>query len=309
MAELRFILLIAGLVFLVVLAAWELRKPRQASGNDTLRRPARSEPEFGSFAEPAARELRRPVAVPPRIDLPEIELPDIDLLEAALPQMSAREPAPPMEPAIDSAILESPALASIAAESPTMPAASSADGASAATAAAAAPTLSAAAPHSDIVVPSAPSAIVVDWPPDDVRQIVSLRIVAASGERLSGRAVRLAITACGFVHGPYGIYHQPDRGGRALLSIANLSKPGVLDPQSMDFQRLTGINLFTVLPGPLAPAAALDHLLETARDLSQRLPGRVQDEHGQPLDEARLDDLRDRMQTLSSSGARAEPAA
>jgi len=279
MAELRFILLIAGLVFLVVLAAWELRKPRQAPGNETLRRPARSEPEFGTFSMPAV-EPRRPVMVPPRIDLPETEsiMAGGDALEAPLPPM-------PIEPAPVVMVEEAPTLES-------------------------APTQEAAAPVS---APPAPAAaqpnVLVDWPPEGERHIVSLRIVSATGERLSGRTVRLAVTACGFRHGAYGIYHQPDSGGRAVLSVANLSKPGVLDPVNLDFQRLTGINLFTVLPGPLPPAAALDHLLDTARELSQRLPGRVQDEHGQPLDAVRLEDLRDRMQALSSSGYRAEPAA
>jgi FtsZ-interacting cell division protein ZipA len=72
---------------------------------------------------------------------------------------------------------------------------------------------------------------------------------------------------------------------------------------------LTGISLFTVLPGPLAPPAALDHLVGIARELSQRLPARVQDEHGQPLDADRVEDLRGAMDRLSPPGLHAEPAA
>jgi FtsZ-interacting cell division protein ZipA len=286
MAELRFILLIAGLVFLVALVAWELRKPRQAQGSEALRRPTRHEPELGSYSEAideAARpaspasvaDARRPVTPPPLIHAESI-LADADVL-----------------PVYDSG--------------PISPV----------SAVAAAPSLAEAAAASAIVVPAsapesaapAPAPLIVDWPPDAERHIVALRIVPTPGERLSGRTVRLAITACGFVHGPYGIYHRPDTEGRALLSVASLSKPGILDPINIDFQRLAGISLFTVLPGPLPPAAALDHLLEAARELSQRLPARVQDEHGQPLDAARLEDLRDRMQTLSASGFQAEPAA
>jgi FtsZ-interacting cell division protein ZipA len=145
----------------------------------------------------------------------------------------------------------------------------------------------------------APVPLVVDWPDEAHRYIIALRIVPAANERLSGRAVRLAITACGFVPGPYGIYHQPGSDGRALVSVASLSKPGVLDPVGMDFLRMAGLNLFSVLPGALPAPAALDHLLETARELSQRLSARVQNEHGQPLDSERLEDLRDRMQSLA----------
>ena len=148
------------------------------------------------------------------------------------------------------------------------------------------------------------SKLVVDWPPDGQRHIVALRIVPGNDERLSGRAVRLAINACGFIHGRFGIYHQPGLDGRSLLSVASLSKPGILDPDNLDFQRLAGINMFTVLPGPLPPAAALDHLVETARDLAQRLEARLQDERGQTLDAERLESLRGSLRSLD-----AEPAA
>ena len=43
MANLRWILLLAGLVFLAALAAWEMRRPRQAR-RDTLSPPERNEP-------------------------------------------------------------------------------------------------------------------------------------------------------------------------------------------------------------------------------------------------------------------------
>jgi cell division protein ZipA len=94
------------------------------------------------------------------------------------------------------------------------------------------------------------------------------------------------------VHGPYRIYHQPAADGRALLSCANLTTPGDFDPLTLDFQRLTGLSMFCVLPGPLPPSAALEHLLETADDLAQRLRAELADERGAPLDAARVATLR-----------------
>ena len=318
MAELRFILLIAGLVFLVVLAAWELRRPRQAApGDAALRRSARSEPELGSFNEhpgettTAPARTRAPLA-PPRLDIAALDAAEFEAAgfdavpvemvigasetagrqrtEAAAPA----QPVPGTSPAL--AARAEPIVRSERAEPPAA--------------------LAAAAAGSEIVVPSSAGAasgaaqpIIIDWPAESERHIVSVRLVPASHERLSGRAVRLAMTACGFVHGPFGIFHRPDDSGRALISAASLSKPGVLDPVTMDFQRMAGLSLFTVLPGPLPPAAALDQLIEAARELSQRLPARLQDDQGSPLDAVRLEDLRDRMLSLSSSGFRAEPAA
>ncbi len=312
MGELRFILLLAGLVFLVALAAWELRKPRQAQGEAALRDPPqrgskRSEPQMGSMGDSPAEvhEGRRPVAAPQRIDMPEPpDLPDLPAMEAMRAE-SILADADAMHAFEELNVGATDALAARAdqaAPSLPLPTATTATTQATSEAAARPATLSepveAGISVSEAAAPAGTQAV-LDWPPEGERHIVALRIVPAANERLSGRAVRLAITACGFVHGRFGIYHQADGEGRALLSVASLSKPGVLDPVNLDFQRLAGINLFTVLPGPLSPGAALDHLLDTARELSQRLPARVQDETGHPLDAERLEDLRERMQNLA----------
>jgi cell division protein ZipA len=293
MGELRFILLLAGLVFLVALAAWELRKPRQAQGDAALRGARRSEPQIGSMGDAPAEavEGRRPVTAPPHIHMPDLPSMEAMRAESTLADADARHAEGLAD---DLAVPADEADAEVDAAPP------SALSTTASTAAAAARPATHSEPVAEgITVPPATQPAVPDWPPEGERHIVALRIVAAANERLSGRAVRLAITACGFVHGRFGIYHQADGEGRALLSVASLAKPGVLDPINMDFQRLSGINLFTVLPGPLSPGAALDHLLDTARELSQRLPARVQDETGHPLDAERLEDLRERMQNLA----------
>jgi FtsZ-interacting cell division protein ZipA len=149
----------------------------------------------------------------------------------------------------------------------------------------------------------------VQWPPDGERSVLALRIVPGGEEPLSGRSVRQSLGACGFVHGPMQIFHQPTEDGRALLSAASLRIPGTLDPATMDFQRFAGLSVFTVLPGPLEAPAALDHLLHTARDLTQRLHARLQDEQGAPLDATRLENLRRTAQGLPGQRGRAEPAA
>jgi FtsZ-interacting cell division protein ZipA len=297
MAALRWILLLAGLVFLGALTIWELRRPRQARGTASPPQPQpqppfqRSEPGLGAIDEdpgprPAAAsswgslgsghgEGRRRIVPPLQIELPpqgrsEDESAPIEL--DVLPVFEYVSATPP------SAASDAPAGSDGLAEQPIESAP--------------------APPQESATVP------VVDWPPDGQRHIVALRIVSGEEERMSGRAVRLAISACGFVHGRFGIYHQPGVDGRSLLSVASLSKPGILDPENLDFQRLSGINLFTVLPGPLPPAAALDHLVDTARELSERLHARLQDEHGQTLDAERLESLRESMQRMD-----AEPAA
>jgi cell division protein ZipA len=146
---------------------------------------------------------------------------------------------------------------------------------------------------------------IVDWPPDDQRRVVALRLVANPPERLAGRAVRLALASEGFVLGKFQIFHKPDDTGRAVLSAANLSKPGTFDLGTMDSQRYGGLNLFIVLPGSRPPLKAFEDLLATARNLNERLNGALQDERGGPLTPTRITTLRESL-AHGSAGLDAE---
>jgi FtsZ-interacting cell division protein ZipA len=354
MAELRWILLLAGLLFIAGLAAWELRRPRQGR-RDVLDAPERSEPEVGHLGigpgahdgltvhtEAAAAPIHgasmhaAPMHAAPfraayqermpaepsggRVDIPALEPPlvvsfdepvltgehEVPVLEPmhAEPRRTQLRYAEPMTQAEPMARAETGADEPSAAAPALTPAVAAAGDAG---------------PRSDTPVEPARQATVlpavepvtpiVDWPPEAQRHIISVRVVGLGADRMSGRPLRQALAACGFAHGRFGIFHQPGADGRALISAANLSKPGVFDPATMDFQRFRGLGLFAVLPGPLPPAAALDHLLDTAGDLAQRLQARLQDEHGMPLDEERLEEMARVVHGMSQNLLRAEPAA
>lgn len=142
---------------------------------------------------------------------------------------------------------------------------------------------------------------IVEWPTDDQRRVVALRLVAPPPERLAGRALRLALASEGFVLGKFQIFHKPDSSGRAVLSAANLSKPGTFDPETMDLQRFGGLSLFAVLPGPKPPLKAFEDLLATARNLNERLQGALQDERGGPLTPTRIATIRESLGTEATS--------
>jgi cell division protein ZipA len=150
----------------------------------------------------------------------------------------------------------------------------------------------------DVAIVSEP---IVEWPPDELRRVVALRLVAPPPERLAGRALRLALAAEGFVIGKFSIFHKSDDNGRAVLSAASLSKPGTFDVATMDTQRYGGLSLFAVLPGPKTPTQTFDELLATARNLNERLHGALQDERGGPLTPTRIASLRETVsaETLS----------
>jgi len=134
---------------------------------------------------------------------------------------------------------------------------------------------------------------IVEWPPDDQRRVIALRLVATPPDRFAGRALRLALASEGFVLGKFQIFHKPDESGRAVLSAANLSKPGTFDLENMDSQRYGGLSLFAVLPGPRPQLKAFEDLLATARSLNERLQGALQDERGGPLTPTRIATLRE----------------
>ena len=159
----------------------------------------------------------------------------------------------------------------------------------------------------DLQIPE--PALIVDWPEECGRRIVTLRILPDRQDRLAGRALRQGLTASGFRHGPFGIFHLPQPDGRVVISAASLVRPGMFDPATMDFQRFAGINLFAVLPGPVSHERALQRLAQVTVELAARVNGLVQDENGAPLDAAAMTAWRARCLTaLDGKAQDARPA-
>lgn len=151
--------------------------------------------------------------------------------------------------------------------------------------------------------------LIVEWPDEGARRIVTLRILPARHDRLAGRALRQGLTASGFRHGAFGIFHLPEHDGRVVLSAASLVRPGMLDPATMDFQRFAGINLFAVLPGPVSDEAALQRLGQVAVELAGRVEGQVQEESGAPFNAAAVSAWRGRcLQAIGPGRPAAGPA-
>jgi cell division protein ZipA len=316
MPELRWTLLIIGVLFLLILAWWERRRPHQASrqaphiGGDP--RPVVGDdaswgPDAGSgnsrvVREPALTlpEIRTEVRMPlrdreptsPR-ELPIVEIPEDALIGMRVEgehddekvvdeEIAAVAEEVTADEAIDEELIEKELEdEELEQEEPIVPVAASA------------PVVE--QKKAPRLPPPPPSGVkpIVDWPPEDQRTLVSLRLVARPPERFRGNLLRQALAAEGFVLGELDIFHKPDANNRAVLSAASLTKPGTFDFETMDTQRFTGLNLFAVLPGPKTPQKAFEDLLLTARMLNERLEGALQDDRGGPLTPMRIQALRD----------------
>jgi cell division protein ZipA len=278
MPELRWALALLGVLFLVGLTWWELRRARSAARSELDASPR----DTRTHAAPAQPRVHRE----PSITLPEIrarepvhELPAVEVVGDSLiglRAVAASHPGEPDPPSEAEQLEEPPEEVE-----PIVPAPERNIPASA-------------LPGEPSAAAAAPSEPIVEWPEEADRRIVALRVVAP-GERFSGRAVRQALTAEGFVLGRFAIFHRCGPDGRAIVSAASLTKPGTFDRDSIDIQRFGGLNLFAVLPGPLSSVRAFDELVAAARNLSERLQGALQDESGEPLTPLRTAALREQL--------------
>jgi len=315
-SELRWALLIVGVVFFAALTVWELRRPRQARSGEPGPQ-ARQAPE--SDLELPEMHAREPLAgrYPPLIEIPgdtgtfpvlspaeasatvaageEVgssvpEACEAGLLEPEVTEPGVAEPEvaerAPEEPRQDFAEEEYAAGQAVATEQPAATEHAIADAPGA--------TIAQAASRGLPELPGSPAPL-VDWPPDAERRVVALRLVATQPERFAGRSLRQALAAEGFVLGRFAIFHKGDEEQRAVLSAASLNRPGTFDSDTMDSQHFGGLSLFAVLPGPMSPPQAFEELVTTARSLNNRLCGVLQDEGGLPLTPSRIATLRERL--------------
>jgi cell division protein ZipA len=148
--------------------------------------------------------------------------------------------------------------------------------------------------------------LVLSWPSETERRIVTLRVIPRVEARFQGRGLRQAFSAAGFWHGPLDIYHLPDEEGRVVISAAALAQPGTFDPSIMDSQRFSGLNLFAVLPGPKPERETFDELVHAARQLAERLDGLLADQHGEELTPQRVARLRQALEPPATARASGE---
>ena len=122
--------------------------------------------------------------------------------------------------------------------------------------------------------------------PEDIPQkIVTLRLVARDGGSFPGDELILSMRGIGLRPGKFGIYHRYDGNdeNKTIFSAASLIEPGSGDRDNSKEQKIPGISLFRVLPGPVEGAEAFDSMMAAARALAQTLDGELLDESGSTL--------------------------
>ena len=263
MAELRWILLVAGLGLIAGLYAWGVRA-RKRSATPEPDRVARVEPMRAPSVAPVPPPA---VRVEPVVWAEEEPLGEPD----ELPTLDVEVHEPPVQRNVAPTRREPRFDERAEPESPEPP------------------------PASAPAVEERKAA-----PP---QKIVAIRVAAPPSSMFEGGTLRAAIVAEGFEFGRYDIFHRLDASGRPLCSLASLREPGTFDPDAMDGVDYRGVALFTVLPGPLPSQHALDELVGAARLLAERLGGVLQDDRGAQLSLQRIGQLREEVAEFERSRA------
>jgi len=126
------------------------------------------------------------------------------------------------------------------------------------------------------------------------QRIVALRLVAPGG-RWNGAELRAALEAEELSYGPYSIFHREREDGKSLFYVASMMEPGSFDYARMEEQEFPGISLFGVVPGPLDAPSTFDLVLSVGRSLADRMKGQLQDEQGSTLTAQRILNLREEL--------------
>ncbi len=136
-------------------------------------------------------------------------------------------------------------------------------------------------------------------PLDESELHIVMTVMARSGKRFSGEALRHALESADLYHGDMNIFHrheQPkDLSTPTLFSAANVLSPGSFERERMDEMNSPGIAMFMRLPGPEHPSEAFQTMLEAARTVAQDLGGTVCDESRSTLTPQSINHLRERI--------------
>lgn len=130
--------------------------------------------------------------------------------------------------------------------------------------------------------------------------IIAIAVMAKSGRRFAGPDIRNALEAIGMRYGDMGIFHHNGVGEsqshHPVFSAANILEPGSFDFEQLDTLYTPGLMLFIQLSGEIEDIPAFDLMLEAGEQLAAQLGGELRDETRSSLTPQSIGHLRERIQ-------------
>lgn len=135
----------------------------------------------------------------------------------------------------------------------------------------------------------------------DEQLFVALTVMAP-GEPFQGPALLEAVKSAGLHLGQMKIFHYfPDAEGvgeKPWFGVANVLEPGVFEIDSVSELATPGVVFFLQSPETVDAVTAFDRMVETARRFAEDLGGQLCNERREPLEEAQLEQLRERVRNF-----------
>lgn len=123
-------------------------------------------------------------------------------------------------------------------------------------------------------------------------KIISLFVLQRDGQPIAGTTIHRQLHALGLEPGDRLTYERRV-GGVTWFHVANMRKPGVLDPGEADQFETPGLSLFGLLNSADDPVVAFDDMVETAQRLADALDAVVLDGERRPLESNGITELRE----------------
>ncbi|PKG74199.1 cell division protein ZipA [Shewanella sp. GutCb] len=119
-----------------------------------------------------------------------------------------------------------------------------------------------------------------EQPLGEPQDVLVLHVVAKEGEELNGAELLPCLLTLNFKFGEMNIFHRHEDNagtGKVLFSMANMVKPGVFDPDSMEQFSTQGVVLFMTLPCHGDALRNFSIMLNSAHQIADDLSGIVLD--------------------------------
>lgn len=132
--------------------------------------------------------------------------------------------------------------------------------------------------------------------------VLVMHVVGINGTNLHGATLLTSILGAGFQYGDMQIFHRyvdPAGNGSVLFSLANMVKPGYLQPESMDEMITPGISLFMMIPSFGDDQQNFKMMLQSAQRIADDVKGVVLDDEHHMLTPQKIDDYKERIKKLT----------
>lgn len=112
-------------------------------------------------------------------------------------------------------------------------------------------------------------------------ELFMLYVTAAEGQLFDGPSIHQTLAKADLKFGLNDLYHRVSEVHgvtESVFCVANMLKPGTLDPVDQDQLATPGLTLFLLVPAPIESRSAMRDMMETANLLATDLGGHVLDD-------------------------------